>query len=186
MESAILSTPRLELVPTGPHLFDGLWAAIEASLSELAPWMDWAAAPDPDRTRGFTVRAAEAWASGDDRAFTLVHDGAVCGHCALMRVDVLARQCEIGYWLRSDLCGKGLMTEAAIAIVDYGFREEAFHRIELHAGIDNAPSIRIAEKIGFRREGVLRERGFGSGGHYDMFVYGLLEGDPRAAPLGDR
>lgn len=181
MEPPILRTRRLELHPTAMHLFDGLWAAIEASLAELRPWMAWAPGAQADNTRDFVSLSEEKWSTGLDRPFTLVMDETVVGQCSLDRVDPLANQCEIGYWLRSDLAGRGLMTEAASAVVEFGFTEMRLHRIELHAGIDNAASIRVAEKLGFRREGVVRERGLGAGGYYDMYVYGLLETDERLA-----
>jgi RimJ/RimL family protein N-acetyltransferase len=179
MEPEVLTTARVRLVPTGPQVFDDLWAAIEASRPELSPWMPWAVDPTPAAVREFTERAAERWSTGSDRPFTLVVEGRACGQCSLDRVDTLAHQCEIGYWLRSDLAGRGLMTEAAAAVVEFGFAECALHRIELHAGIENAASIRVAEKLGFQREGLLRGRGLGAAGYYDMYVYGLLEGDDR-------
>jgi ribosomal-protein-serine acetyltransferase len=177
----VLRTPRLELRASSEEMFDGFWAAIEASLPALAPWMTWAVDPKPEHIRDFLRRAQEQWASGPDRPFTVFKDGVAAGQCSLDRVDPLARGCEIGYWLRSDLVGHGLMTEAASAVVDYAFAME-LHRVELRAGVDNYDSNRIAEKLGFRFEGVLREAGLGSGGHYDMNVHGLLRTDARPRP----
>jgi ribosomal-protein-serine acetyltransferase len=181
MTGIVLRTDRLELRPSEPAFFDEFWASTERSLEELAPWMPWALTRDPNATRAFLARARDSWRAGTDRAFTVFIDGEACGHCALDHFDPLVRSCEIGYWLRSDLCGRGLMTEAAGAVVDYGFDELGVHRIELHAGIGNHASNRIAAKLGFRYEGVLREAGFGADGHFDMNVYGLLATDPRSA-----
>jgi ribosomal-protein-serine acetyltransferase len=175
----VLQTERLELRPTAPEMFDAFWAAIEASLEELAPWMTWAVDPDPEHTRDFLIRASESWASGTDRPFTIFMAGRPCGQCSLDHVDALVRGCEIGYWMRSDVCGRGLMTEAAAAVVRYGFDEIGLHRIELHAGIENHASNRVATKLGFQKEGILRQAGLGAAGYYDINVYGLLTSDPR-------
>lgn len=94
--------------------------------------------------------------------------------------DPLHSNYEMGYWLRSDLCGRGLMTEAAKAIVEFAFVDLKIHRVELHAGTENHASIRVAQKLGFKREGVLREAGRGAGGFYDSYVFGLLSSDERA------
>ena len=179
MDERTLQTPRLELRPTSPEVFDELWAASSASLSEVAPWMAWAVDHKPEDARSFVAGSQQSWASGTAYNFTIFESGVACGNCSLNRVDSLTRSGEIGYWLRTDLCGRGLMTEAASAVVDFGFDEVRLHRIELHAGVDNAASIRVAEKLGFRREGIMRGRGLGAGGHYDMYLYGLLEDDDR-------
>ena len=175
----MLVTPRLELKPAGPHLFDQQWEAVQASLPELRVWMPWAIEADPQGTLTYQERAKNEWDNGRERHFVIFDSGRAAGACSLDRVDDLNLNCEIGYWMRSDLCGKGLMTEAASAVVTFGFETEGFHRIELNAGTRNAASNRIAEKLGFKREGVSRESGRGAAGFHDVYVYGLLETDPR-------
>ena len=174
-----LVTPRLELKPASLNLLEGLLDAVATSIAELRVWMPWAVTYDPDGTRAFLERAEREWAEGNDRHFVVVHEEDVGGVCSLDHADPLNNNFEIGYWMRSDLCGKGLMTEAASAVVSYGFETLATHRIQLNAGTENLASIRIAEKLGFRREGVLREAGRGAHGFHDLFVFGLLETDPR-------
>ncbi len=176
---AVLKTERLELRPSEPQFFEEIWAAIQSSISELRAWMHWAIEAREEATREFLQNSAEEWASGRDRHFTLFLDGSACGSCSLMRGDPLHMSAEIGYWMRSDLCGKNLMTEAASAVVGFGFWQEGLHRIELHAGVKNQGSIRVAEKLGFQREGTLRHGGRGADGFYDAYVYGLLNTDPR-------
>ena len=71
------------------------------------------------------------------------------------------------------------MTEAVSAVVEWGFDKLGLHRIELHAGLRNVASVRVAEKVGFHREGLLRDGSKGSQGYYDVYVFGLLESDQR-------
>jgi ribosomal-protein-serine acetyltransferase len=161
-----------------PEFFDGIWSAVQSSLSELKLWLPWAVGAKEEATREFLQNSADEWASGNDRHFTVFMDGSVCGQCSLMRVDPAHMSAEIGYWMRSDLCGRNLMTEAAHEVVRIGFWHEGLHRIELHAGIGNQGSIRVAEKLGFEREGTLRHGGRGADGFYDSYIYGLLITDP--------
>lgn len=179
MDNVTLRTPRLELVPSSPELFDGVWAAVEASLDELSSWMPWAVEPDPEGTRTFLEHAAKSWGSGRDRSFTIAMDGVVCGGCSLDHIDPWGHSAEMGYWMRSDLCGRGLMTEAASEVVSFGFDNEGLHRIGLHAGVENHASCRVAEKLGFQKEGLLRHKSKGKRGFYDCYTYGLLTTDPR-------
>lgn len=175
----MLRTKRLELRPSGPELVDEVWGAIQSSLAELRPWMSWAAEASRETTLEFLRSCAQEWASGRDRNFTIFMNGSACGGCSLMRIDPLSMSGEIGYWMRSDLCGKNLMTEAAYEVVSFGFWQEGLHRIELRAGVENHASIRVAEKLGFRREGTHRHGGRGASRFYDNYSYGLLNNDPR-------
>ena len=178
-----LKSERLELRPTHPDMFEGIWTAVTASAAELADWMHWAVELDSNGTREYLLRADEAWNSGHDRAFTLFLEGEACGQCSLDQADPLNKSAEIGYWMRSDLCGQGLMTEAAAAVINFGFSREGLHRIELRAGVGNDASIRIAEKLGFREEGLLRDASRGQNGWHDCRVFGLLVTDhPPSAP----
>jgi ribosomal-protein-serine acetyltransferase len=172
-----LRTERLVLTPTHPDLFEGIWRAVERSLAELRLWMPWAVEPDPEKTLAFVRDANKQWEVGLERNFTLLYEAEVCGHCSLDHPDPLNHNYEIGYWMRSDLCGRGLTTEGARAVIDFAFEELGTHRIELHAGTVNKASIRVAEKLGFQREGVLREAGWGANGFHDQYVYGLLARD---------
>lgn len=178
----LLKTGRLELRPSLPEFFDEIWAAIQSSLSELKPWLPWAVEPWEEDTRVFLQHSAHEWESGRDRHFSVFMDGSYCGNCSLMRVDPAHMSAELGYWMRSDLCRNNLMTEAAYEVVSFGFWQEGLHRIELQAGVENQGSIRVAEKLGFQREGTLRHGGRGANGFYDSYVYGLLKTDPRADP----
>jgi RimJ/RimL family protein N-acetyltransferase len=85
----------------------------------------------------------------------------------------------LGYWLATTFTGRGLTTEAASAVVALGFEELSLHRIQLHAGTKNGASQRVAEKLGFKKMGMVREACRGADGFYDCYVYDLLSTDPR-------
>ncbi len=65
---------------------------------------------------------------------------------------------EIGYWIDERHQGKGLITEAAAALAKHALTDLALSRVEIHTNPDNAASNRVADKLGFTREGVLRKR----------------------------
>jgi ribosomal-protein-serine acetyltransferase len=88
---------------------------------------------------------------------------------------------EVGYGIGSAHEGRGLVTAATRALIDIGFGELGLHRIVIRAGVGNARSRAIPERLGFTLEGHAREEGRGSGGFYDIVVYGLLDREwPRA------
>ncbi len=175
-----LTTPRLTLEPTGPHHLEGIWDAMQTSLPELSPWMPWAVKPERADTRTFLERAEKSWSegSGGDWVFTLIAEGVPLGTIGLGRADEFFLRAELGYWLRSDHAGRGLMSEAGSALIAFAFEDIGLHRLELHAAPGNRASIRVAEKLGFRHEGLIRDGGYVADWQ-DVLVFGLLETDPR-------
>lgn len=81
-----------------------------------------------------------------------------CGYYKWLKPD--GRQAEIGYDLDREYWGRGIMTEALTAIVDFGFQKMKLNRIELLAMPWNQRSLGLAGRLGFVKEGVLREHGF--------------------------
>lgn len=169
-----LQTSRLQLEATVPAHAEGLFAAQQASMPELIEFMAWAPSSSLENTVDFARRMAEKWEQLSDWTFTIFHSEEAAGTISLMGYQPLFGLAEIGYWLRSDLCGKGVMTEAAQAVCDFGFDDIGLHRIELRAAVDNPGSLRIAEKLGFRREGTLREAAWAQRGYLDEHIHGLL------------
>ncbi len=100
------------------------------------------------------------------------------GTIGLHGVDVLTLSAMLGYWIATSSAGRGLMTEAGARVVRFALEDLRLHRIGLYAAPDNVPSVRVAEKLGLRREGVLRDGNRGMHGWHDVYVFGLLRDDP--------
>jgi ribosomal-protein-serine acetyltransferase len=177
--SLVLPTERLLLAPVGPGHVEELWRATQDSLPQLRPWLYWARSNELGERMAFVHASMAAWEGGTDWVFALLFEGVAVGTIGLHGYDDVLEQAELGYWLRTDLGGRGLMTEAARAVVGFAFDRLSLHRIELHAAPGNAGSIAVAERAGFRREGLLRHGSRGADGWYDVYVYGLLADDPR-------
>ncbi len=90
-----------------------------------------------------------------------------------------------GYDLLREHRGRGIMTEAMRAILAYGFGTMALNRVEVLIDPKNAPSIRLVERLGFRREGIFRENTYFRGRFIDDAVYALLANEWRAARGGN-
>jgi ribosomal-protein-alanine N-acetyltransferase len=99
-------------------------------------------------------------------------DGRVIGFLGFIRQD--HGQGEMGWALGEEYRGQGYATEAARALMDYGFTSLGLHRIHADTGTDNAASWRIMERLGMRREGLLRGAVYEEGKWVDRYVYGIL------------
>lgn len=104
----------------------------------------------------------------------------VIGTATIGWLDPQNRRGEIGYTLRSDRQGKGLMNETLTELIRFVFETLDFIRIEADVDPRNTASIRLLERQGFRREGYLRERWIIEGAIFDSYFYGLLRREWKA------
>jgi len=101
-------------------------------------------------------------------------DDRLVGTATLFRLDPVHRRCEIGFALGRDAWGRGLMTEALTTLFDFAFDSLALRRLEADVDPRNEPCLRLLERLGFRREGLLRERYYVGGEIQDSVLLGLL------------
>ena len=84
---------------------------------------------------------------------------------------------EVGIWLHPDYHGNGYGTEASKLIVKHCFEQLNYHKLYARAHADNKPSQSIWKKLGFQREGRLRDHVYTQGQYKDVLYYGLLRGE---------
>ena len=113
-------------------------------------------------------------------ASTLRSDGRLIGNCGIRLKSAEAREADIGFELAPRFWGHGYATEAAQAMVQFGFTALRLHRIWAWCVADNSGSARVLEKIGLRCEGRLRENDYFKGRWWDTLVYAILEDEWRA------
>ncbi len=102
------------------------------------------------------------------------NDDAIIGTCTLSNVSAPNRRAEIGFVLRHDHWGQGYMLEATSTLLRFAFEQLMLHRVEADVDPRNETSIRLLEKLGFQREGYLRERWLVGEEINDTVFYGLL------------
>jgi ribosomal-protein-alanine N-acetyltransferase len=175
-----LITPRLRLRQIERSDADALFA-----IHSDAAWMRWYGV-DPITERSQAGQLAEFFASwsgvgtGFRWGLERKQDRRLIGTCGLFRWNKSWHNCVIGYEIARGCHGRGYMREALDAILAYGFTEMGLHRIQAETHPDNAASIGLAARFGFRFEGVHRGQAFWSGRFHDLNCYALLEPEWRA------
>ena len=111
-------------------------------------------------------------------AITLADGGALVGSISL-RVTVPHRRAALGYWIGVPFWGRGYATEAAAAMIRYGFDELELHRISAQHMSGNPASGRVMEKAGMRKEGELVDGILKDGVFHTLVVYGIVSGAGR-------
>ncbi|MDH3499433.1 MAG: GNAT family N-acetyltransferase [Acidimicrobiia bacterium] len=172
-------TERFVLRPFRRRDAEPLHEAVAASLSELNPWLPWA---HEHYSRldavNYIKDSARSWREGHafDFAIRGLDDPDLhLGNVSVWYLSRGFRSGEVGYWVRTDIAGTGVASEVARRVLRIGFEELGLHRVILRIAIGNRASERVAEKLGFTREGVLREEIKVRGTWLDHSVWGLLE-----------
>ena len=100
--------------------------------------------------------------------------GKLIGTVSLFNIDLECRRAEIGYILSPAFWRQGLMSEVLNTLLIYAFETRGFNRLEADIDPRNVASAKSLERLGFQREGLLRERWFVNGEVSDSALYGLL------------
>ncbi len=108
-------------------------------------------------------------------AVALKSTGQLIGNCGIRRESAEAREAELGFELDPGYWGQGYATEAARALVQFGFSQLHVHRVWSWCIADNAASVRVLEKLGMRREGRLREKHYFKDRWWDTLLYAVLD-----------
>ncbi|GGN93487.1 GNAT family N-acetyltransferase [Saccharibacillus kuerlensis] len=148
---------------------------IEDSRHTLRPWMPWTeqirSISDAEE---FIASSIRLYADNDAITAALWEHDRLAGVIGFHEINWRSRSVQIGYWLGSSFEGRGLMSLAVRAFVDYAFIEMDLNRIEIRCATSNRRSRALPERLGFLLEGVLRQAEKLETGYVDHAVYGLL------------
>lgn len=150
-----------------------LFNSVKASMPELIPWMPWC---HPGyaitETRNWLEAQVEAFKDGTAFEFAIESpSGRHIGACGLNGIDRANRRANLGYWVRSDVSGRGVATAAVLLLRDWGFAHTDLMRMEIVVAVENLASLRVAEKAGAIRESVLTARLLLHDGPHDAAVF---------------
>ena len=136
--------------------------------------------PPPGFASAWVGRYVRGWEDGSCAGFGIVsHEGRFLGFGGVVDLDLDAAQGEIGYVVAPEERGRGVARRALSLITGWALGDLGLERVELHIDPENAASIRVAERCGYVREGVLRSLHFKEGLRGDTAIYSLLRADPR-------
>jgi len=126
--------------------------------------------------RAFTFAVTLTGTRSPGRENDLSDTGHLIGTVAL-ELELDQYRAELGYWIGTSYWDKGFATEAARAVLNFGFSRTQLHRIVAQRFAENAASARVLQKLGFVQEGVLRQERFKDSRFRDVVTYGMLRDD---------
>jgi RimJ/RimL family protein N-acetyltransferase len=156
------------------------YKAIKESVTEMGVWLPFAHENySIQENRAWVKQRPKEWKSGRAYEFAIfdAKDGTMIGGCGLNAIDKENRRANLGYWVRSSCTGKGVAPAATRLLARWGFEVLKLSRIEILVAVENARSLRVAEKVGAKREGILRNRLFIREKAHDAVMHSLVPGE---------
>ncbi len=162
---------------------EAIFEVVNGDREHLGQWLIWVdSTHEVADTRKFLDTVDEKRNAGETCAYGIWSGDRLLGLCGLHDISRINANSQIGYWLRSDAQGRGVMTLAVGALLALGFGALDLERIELRAAEGNARSWRVAERLGFRFEGTMRNLIRVRHGFVDARLYSLLKAEWLAQP----
>jgi ribosomal-protein-alanine N-acetyltransferase len=123
------------------------------------------------------IRLYESPEVSDHNRWVIVNkeDNVIIGTCGYHYWDKKNNIAEIGYDLEKNYWGKGYMTEAMKTVLNHGFRNLNLNRVQAFVYVENDKSCNLLKRLGFKSEGVIREKHLYRGKYYDHFCFSLLK-----------
>jgi RimJ/RimL family protein N-acetyltransferase len=152
-----------------------LFRLIDAERARLGRWLPWVEETRTERDSArFIADASEERRRRRTLVLAMCVEGAIVGAIGLHYVEWFDRSAELGYWIGSSAEGRGYVTRAARAVIGLAFGTVGLHRIVVRCAVGNERSCRVAERLGLRREGLLREAHYVGGRFLDQHLYAVL------------
>ncbi|HEY0798484.1 MAG TPA: GNAT family protein [Candidatus Baltobacteraceae bacterium] len=186
-DHAIVLDRSLMLTPRNPGDALEMFTIIDTDRELLREWLSWVDAThsvaDTRRYAQFAERQFQQRSLFD---YSIRHEGSIVGSIGLHNVDWTMRNAHIGYWLRPNVRGRGLVTRASAALTTLAFEQFGLHRLEIRCVTENTLSRAVPSRLGYHLEGVLSEAYLLHGRFRDIALYAMTAGEwgpPPPSPL---
>ncbi len=164
-----------------------VFAATERNRAYLREWLPWVDRTEsPADIRQFIVHALAQFEANQGPNCAIWVNGELAGSIGCHAIDWNNSNCSIGYWIDAAYQGRGIITRCCEVLIDHLFFDLQLHRVVIQCGTGNHKSCAIPKRLGFTREGVLREAEWVSGRWVDLVVWSMLVHDWRARASGSR
>ncbi len=175
MTPVTLSTARLTLSPLTEADIDAVFEACQDA--EVQRWTPVPVPYTREDAATFVALTAEWWQTDGEYTWSIRHDDEFCGVIGIMPDNDGIR--ELGFWLAKPVRGRGVLHEAANAVIDFAFHELKLVRISCAAYVGNTASLAAQQRLGFTFEGTRRLACVQRGTNLDGWFTSLLATDSR-------
>ncbi len=155
-----------------------LFDLVNESRRHLHPWLDWVVnTTKPEHSLQFIQQSQHKTYEQEALDLAIVHNNKIIGGIGVHHWEQDTKRAQIGYWISAAYEGKGLMNKSLSGFVNFLFDKIALNKIEIHFVRANERSAKIAARLGFKIEGIIRQSTMRNGMPEDVVVAGLLKNE---------
>lgn len=178
MSFSIQVDDELELRQPELHLADVLYEAVDRNREHIGRWLAWVdGIKSVDDERAWIKSSLQGFAEGNQISTLIFERGQLIGGVGTLPIHPQEKQVEIGYWLVGPAQGRGVMTRACAKLTDYLLTQRGLKRITIRTAVGNDRSEAIPLRLGYQKEGLLRQAGWTRDGFVDLKLYAMLAQD---------
>jgi ribosomal-protein-serine acetyltransferase len=150
---------------------------IQSNKHLLREWLPWVDEADLKFLKQFVTNSKRQYKEKTDHPFVILYNNAIVGRIGIYRIDEKSKTGSIGYWLDENFQGKGIITKACKAILNYAFNDLQMKRIEIKCGTENYKSQRIPELLNFKKEETIKQGEIIDNKFIDLCFYSMAKED---------
>jgi ribosomal-protein-serine acetyltransferase len=155
-----------------------VFALVDKNRQYLRQWLPWLDTNmSLNDTRVFIKNALDHFANNAGLVAGIWLQDRIVGIISYNTIDWQNRIVHIGYWIDAEFQGRGVVTKACKALIDYAFYELELNRVEIRCATGNRRSCAIPQRLGFLQEGVIRQAEWLYDHFVDHLIYGVLASD---------
>ena len=185
LSQPLKSASGVFIIPVAVEHANALASLVQKNIEHLQTFLPAVAElSSVEAARDHLCYTVECASNGEVFEWHLFSEGTLCGSIRLKDIDRSDRKAKIGYYIDHRFAGRGIVGSAVSAVLAFCFGPLGLNRIELRCASGNVPSKRVAEKLGFLHEGILRQEEYLNGVFVDQHIYGMLSQDfePTSTP----
>lgn len=168
----------IRLVLRDPNEAEALFSLIDRNRGHLRPWFNWVdTTQSVDTTRKYLEMCVQGFEAGTLVDLGIRYRDEWVGSLSLHAIEKASSKAEIGYWVAQDHQGKGIVTRAVRALIEYGFGSLNLNRVAILCNVSNQASAEVARRLKFHHEGTLRQYECVNGELVDYHIFSRLKSD---------
>lgn len=160
-----------------------LFKAVDNSRAHLRKWLAWVdSTTRPEHSQQFIQQSLTAQNKQEALALGIFYKQELIGGIGMHAWDHHLKKAQIGYWIKKEFEGKGIVSSCLVRFVDFLFDKVGLNKIEVQFLTDNTRSAQVAERLGCTIEGVIRDGAILNGQFRDIVLSGLLKNEWQGLP----
>ena len=155
-----------------------LFRSVNESRLHLRPWLIWVDSTiKPEHSLQFIQQSLVQQNNQEALALGIFHNRKIIGGIGMHQWSHSLEKAQLGYWLSKDYEGRGILHNCMLRFIDFLFEKVGLNKIEIHFIPANKRSAAVAERLGFKIEGIIRDSYIVNGNFTDLVVTGLLKSE---------